>query len=135
MTVLKSKFTYEVQKEVKLDGQKVDKCSICCTGFEKGENKTTIPKCGHSFHFDCIEVWLKTQSTCPCCRENIRKGMIEHYHGDVAFRGEQKILQKVSSEKTIIANDLSVDVSLAKGQHINKGLVSSAYDVEMLEKA
>ncbi|GAA0165698.1 hypothetical protein LIER_40044 [Lithospermum erythrorhizon] len=27
-----------------------------------------MPKCGHTFHLSCIDLWLKRQSTCPICR-------------------------------------------------------------------
>lgn len=29
------------------------------------ENEITIGKCGHMFHSECIDNWLKTSTTCP----------------------------------------------------------------------
>ena len=41
-------------------------CSIC---FEKLVDKNTqVLHCGHEFHHDCIERWIKESSTCPSCR-------------------------------------------------------------------
>lgn len=27
-----------------------------------------LPKCHHSFHIDCIDMWFHSHSTCPVCR-------------------------------------------------------------------
>jgi len=45
-------------------------CSICCTGFEQGEEAITLP-CGHLYHKACVIPWLKRASTCPECRHEL----------------------------------------------------------------
>lgn len=42
-----------------------DTCSICLEDIFT-ENFTT--KCGHSFHKECIGVWISQQISCPLCR-------------------------------------------------------------------
>jgi len=44
-------------------------CSICFEQYEK-ENYVAV-KCGHTFHKDCIEKWLRIRQTCPLCRESV----------------------------------------------------------------
>ena len=43
-------------------------CPICLDGFLKGEKLQTLSTCNHSFHSECIEIWLHDHSTCPVCR-------------------------------------------------------------------
>lgn len=41
-------------------------CPIC---FEKnGDESSMTLSCNHIFHTNCIENWLFTKTTCPCCR-------------------------------------------------------------------
>lgn len=42
-------------------------CVICIDKLAK-KNVQEL-HCGHMFHHDCIEKWLETSSTCPCCRQ------------------------------------------------------------------
>lgn len=48
-------------------------CNICCANYTIGEYKRTIPNCKHVFHKKCIDKWLKKNSTCPMCRDNLIK--------------------------------------------------------------
>ncbi len=44
-------------------------CFICLEDFNN-ESQIKILKCGHYFDKDCIELWLTTNKSCPCCRTN-----------------------------------------------------------------
>ncbi|KAK6947924.1 Wall-associated receptor kinase, galacturonan-binding domain [Dillenia turbinata] len=43
-------------------------CSICLSDYLPKETLRTIPECNHYFHANCIDEWLKTNGTCPLCR-------------------------------------------------------------------
>lgn len=43
------------------------KCSICLNEFEN-DSVISVLNCGHIFHYDCIEPWVKKHPTCPMCR-------------------------------------------------------------------
>ena len=48
-------------------------CSICLDDENK-EKVVVITECQHSFHKECLDVWLKhdTKSSCPYCRRVIK---------------------------------------------------------------
>jgi len=52
------------------DNLLLDECSICLEKY-KVNDKILNLNCRHSFHKDCINIWLKDNNTCPQCRENI----------------------------------------------------------------
>ncbi|PON57566.1 43kDa postsynaptic protein [Parasponia andersonii] len=43
-------------------------CVVCLSGLEDGDVGRRLPKCGHAFHLDCIDMWLASHSNCPICR-------------------------------------------------------------------
>ncbi|CAJ2662236.1 RING-H2 finger protein ATL2-like [Trifolium pratense] len=43
-------------------------CAVCLSEFESGETGRVLPKCKHSFHIECIDMWFHSHSTCPLCR-------------------------------------------------------------------
>ncbi|KAD4180500.1 hypothetical protein E3N88_29091 [Mikania micrantha] len=43
-------------------------CSVCLSEFEEGEEMRKMPRCNHSFHASCIDMWLYSHSDCPLCR-------------------------------------------------------------------
>uniref|UniRef100_A0A453B368 RING-type E3 ubiquitin transferase n=1 Tax=Aegilops tauschii subsp. strangulata TaxID=200361 RepID=A0A453B368_AEGTS len=48
-------------------GEAMD-CAVCITELAAGETARVLPRCGHGFHVDCVDMWLKSHSTCPLCR-------------------------------------------------------------------
>ncbi|KAL6619518.1 hypothetical protein ACP70R_034657 [Stipagrostis hirtigluma subsp. patula] len=43
-------------------------CVICLGMVQVGEVVRRLPACKHLFHVECIDVWLRSHSTCPLCR-------------------------------------------------------------------
>jgi hypothetical protein len=45
-------------------------CPICMDAIVAGVTGETRTSCGHSFHFQCLVVWMSvgTHKTCPVCR-------------------------------------------------------------------
>ncbi|KAE8708418.1 putative protein phosphatase 2C 34 [Hibiscus syriacus] len=42
-------------------------CSICLESFGEGDVLTRL-RCGHRFHFACLDPWVRTCGDCPYCR-------------------------------------------------------------------
>ncbi|GAB4851312.1 hypothetical protein Ancab_030607 [Ancistrocladus abbreviatus] len=62
-------FTYSASKSDRDDA--VLECAVCLSEFEEGEKGRLLPKCNHSFHIDCIDMWFHSHSTCPLCRSPV----------------------------------------------------------------
>ncbi|CAL5343552.1 unnamed protein product [Camellia sinensis] len=74
------------------DGDDDGMCAVCLCEFEDGEELRTMPECVHSFHVECIDMWLYSHSTCPLCRTDTPSpSPSPHYMFtpllDSAFRG------------------------------------------------
>ncbi|XP_058772625.1 E3 ubiquitin-protein ligase ATL59-like [Vicia villosa] len=50
------------------DDEGGDTCAVCLGDFEEDEELRTMPECLHSFHVECIDMWLHSHSSCPICR-------------------------------------------------------------------
>lgn len=48
-------------------------CAVCLTELEDGEEARFLPRCGHGFHTECVDMWLASHSTCPLCRATVGK--------------------------------------------------------------
>jgi len=44
-------------------------CAICLSTEVTQQRQMCRTHCGHDFHKSCLEQWLETNNTCPCCRE------------------------------------------------------------------
>ncbi|KAL6519807.1 hypothetical protein OROMI_032701 [Orobanche minor] len=65
--LLYSPKTEEEEEETPLE------CAVCLSEFEEKEIVRLLPKCGHSFHIECIDMWFRSHSTCPLCRSPVEQ--------------------------------------------------------------
>nr|AFV13468.1 ring-H2 zinc finger protein [Coix lacryma-jobi] len=49
-------------------------CAVCLSEVADGEKVRTLPKCGHGFHVECIDMWFHSHDTCPLCRAPVGAG-------------------------------------------------------------
>lgn len=57
--------TAKVSRDMEKKG---DVCTICLAAFKAGEYANRLP-CKHVFHGECVVPWLRTNNTCPVCRQ------------------------------------------------------------------
>ncbi|OWM70282.1 hypothetical protein CDL15_Pgr026132 [Punica granatum] len=48
-------------------------CTVCLAEYHHEDMLRILPNCGHSFHANCIDIWLQQHSTCPVCRISLRE--------------------------------------------------------------
>ncbi|XP_057491939.1 E3 ubiquitin-protein ligase ATL6-like [Actinidia eriantha] len=90
-------FRYSEVKELKMGKGSALECAVCISEFEDHEKLRLIPKCHHVFHFECIEFWLASHSTCPVCRADLVRspGKTESTHSvqEQSIRSEPGVAQ------------------------------------------
>lgn len=47
------------------------KCVVCISEYTNREKLRRLP-CSHDFHAKCIDKWLKSNKTCPVCRNEVK---------------------------------------------------------------
>ena len=45
-------------------------CSVCLQDYKDSEWLRLLPDCGHFFHRECIDMWLRLNLSCPMCRNS-----------------------------------------------------------------
>lgn len=61
------RFVFEKSHATALGAAGEPSCAVCLSGYEEGESLRRL-RCGHSYHADCLDVWLDTNASCPRCR-------------------------------------------------------------------
>ena len=44
-----------------------DTCAVCQEPLEQGQVVRRVLRCGHTFHYSCLDQWLEANATCPMC--------------------------------------------------------------------
>uniref|UniRef100_A0ACD5YNF5 Uncharacterized protein n=1 Tax=Avena sativa TaxID=4498 RepID=A0ACD5YNF5_AVESA len=81
-------------------------CAVCLSQLEDGEEARFLPRCGHGFHAECVDMWLSSHSTCPLCRVTVAKP------DDAPLTASSTGLPPVPSEPAHYAANLPASVLL-----------------------
>ncbi|KAL0428740.1 UNVERIFIED_CONTAM: putative RING-H2 finger protein ATL21A [Sesamum radiatum] len=54
----------------RLPGPNGATCPICLVDYHPNDTLRCIPLCEHCFHSECVDEWLRMNSTCPVCRNS-----------------------------------------------------------------
>merc|ERR1712226_769025 len=71
--------TMELQETIDFDIEAFGDSLQCPTCLEDFSKEHAIKKtiCGHFFHEECLEPWLRMNRTCPLCRADLAQGLCE----------------------------------------------------------
>lgn len=139
-----SKSTYRSLPRVKVTAYDIEKnesneCSICLDELVLGSPALRIP-CGHLFHEDCIEDWLKKSNECPVCRFELPTDDAQYEEGRRARMADRKIrlskediAVKSAQELRRFAQFLKIDITgcLEKAEIVER--IASSGQVEIVE--
>ncbi|KAH7549865.1 hypothetical protein ACOSP7_025160 [Xanthoceras sorbifolium] len=75
------------------DGIQGLECVVCLSVFEDSDVCRCLPKCGHSFHVECIDMWLHSHTNCPICRAPVvpEKNVAMEVNDDLDFDEEDSV--------------------------------------------
>ncbi|XP_076883955.1 RING-H2 finger protein ATL3-like [Bidens hawaiensis] len=94
-------------------------CAICLSRVEEGEKIRLLPKCGHGFHMECIDMWFLSHSSCPVCRKSIvdqfEMPIDQHESVTVLVDGQGASSSSLEMHKNSGRPDFLMDVSRGEG--------------------
>lgn len=86
-------------------------CAVCLDNLKVGEKCRLLPLCNHSFHAECIDLWLLKTSICPICRATadfLKGGSIS---GGESSRYSESGRQELNAETAELAETILVPES------------------------
>ena len=81
---------------VEQNTSRIGLCSIC-HGYFDANTMATLLSCPHTFHFNCIERWIRLfHKRCPICQKithltSIKQHVIETGEDDVVVDGQEMV--------------------------------------------
>ena len=72
ITLKKQKMNKNLVNSNDKDEKENPTCCICLVVMKINEDVTKL-KCGHLFHFKCLDKWIETKEVCPFCRMKIEE--------------------------------------------------------------
>ncbi|KAJ7562061.1 hypothetical protein O6H91_03G053600 [Diphasiastrum complanatum] len=108
-------FVYSKENE---NGKAAMECSVCLSEFQENETGRLLPKCGHSFHTACIDMWFGSHSSCPLCRTSVgehdRPQVPQELSLDQNIHGDDEL----SNEASAPPISTNAPPSVAQTQHV-----------------
>ncbi|XP_028784756.1 RING-H2 finger protein ATL63 [Neltuma alba] len=122
-------FVYEADTMDEEGDERELECVICLSVFEDGESGRSLPKCGHAFHVECIDMWLSSHSNCPICRAPIPEhdSQLGSVHEDDSSAMLEIVIDSPGSE--ISENDRGTESISTNNDNENGGVSDSAISI------
>ncbi|KAI3996254.1 hypothetical protein MKX01_026722 [Papaver californicum] len=113
-------FVYESRDMV--NGLVLDECAICLSTFEENEVGKLLPICQHSFHVECIDMWLRSNSSCPICRSPVKpeKSTVKTHSSPshrISVSLESSLIDPIDYELSTHINEIAVASSNSLSAH------------------
>ncbi|KAK8718282.1 hypothetical protein V6N13_045521 [Hibiscus sabdariffa] len=70
-------------KSRRIPGPNDGTCPICLSEYLSKDTIKCIPQCKHCFHAECIDEWLRMNTTCPVCRNKPSAGDADPHNDPV----------------------------------------------------
>ncbi|KAK1550114.1 hypothetical protein Q3G72_013926 [Acer saccharum] len=91
---LLSSFKYKKGSDLGIKEQEDSEyeCAVCLSVFEEAEEVKQLPRCKHSFHAPCIDMWLYSHSDCPLCRASVDDPRRHRHTADASEHSREGLL-------------------------------------------
>lgn len=90
-------------------------CAVCLENFRVGEKCRLLPSCNHSFHAECVDLWLLRTPICPICRAaaDLMKSGSFHEEESSSFGESGVELRDVQTAETRneVGNEIEIQVA------------------------
>ncbi|KAH0454284.1 hypothetical protein IEQ34_016208 [Dendrobium chrysotoxum] len=83
------------------EGEAAPECTVCLSAFDEGEEVRQLPPCGHSFHAECIDMWLNSHSSCPVCRGSVLPTPSHSMDLSAQFHSQVNLLPRASGDEEV----------------------------------
>ncbi|XP_047976545.1 E3 ubiquitin-protein ligase RING1-like [Salvia hispanica] len=106
-------------------------CAVCLADFRDGDAVRLLPKCGHAFHVDCIDTWLRSHKSCPVCRAPVAPDLAPPPAGNPSRAESGSTIRGGSSPAAAAAEvrgvrrSVSMDLSCASNSSIYRAMKRS----------
>ncbi|KAL2240504.1 UNVERIFIED_CONTAM: RING-H2 finger protein ATL3 [Sesamum indicum] len=90
-------------------------CAVCLENFRVGEKCRLLPSCNHSFHAECVDLWLLRTPICPICRaaaDIMRSGSL-HEEESGSFGESAVELRDIQMTETMneVGNEIEIQIA------------------------
>lgn len=85
-------------------------CAVCLENLKVGDKCRLLPFCKHSFHADCVDVWLLKSTRCPMCRTSAENSNRDLNFDEeiIVFQNDEIIVEEIEiNEETVVPIELS----------------------------
>jgi len=61
-------------------------CVVCLEEYQDNDHIRILPFCSHTFHLNCIDVWLRSNPSCPLCRSCLCRSCLCFFEEDFMLK-------------------------------------------------